>query len=126
MENLIIEKTKNTLEVSFDITSGEFKMSGSSFPENALDFFTPIISWLQNYMLEKTEKVVAIFNFEYLNSSSIKFLSDIIDKLEFYSTSGGSVEMNWYYEEDDDDVLEMGEEFKEDVKFKFNLIAKWG
>lgn len=124
MENLSIKKTKNTLEVSFDVTSGEFKMSGSSFPENALDFFTPIISWVQNFMLEKTEKISASFNFDYLNSSSIKFLSDIIDKLQFYSTSGGSVEMHWYYDDSDDDMLEMGEEFKEDVDFTFNLKAK--
>ena len=124
MENLLIEKTKNTLGVSFDVATGEFKMNGSSFPENALDFFTPVITWLQNYMLEKTEKVTATFDFEYLNSSSIKFISDIIDKLQFYTTSGGTVEMNWYYDNDDDDMLEMGGEFKEDVDFTFNLLAK--
>ena len=124
MENLLIEKTKNTLGVSFDVTTGEFKMSGSSFPENALNFFTPVISWAQNFMLEKTEKVKATFDFEYLNSSSIKFISDIIDKLQFYTKSGGEVEMNWYYDEDDDDMLEMGEEFKEDVDFTFNFLAK--
>ena len=124
MENLIIEKTKNTLGVYFDVNSGELKMDGSSFPENALEFYTPIITWLQNFMLEKTEKISATFNFEYLNSSSIKFLSDIIDKLQFYTTSGGSVEMNWYYDTDDDDMLDMGNEFKEDVDFTFNLIAK--
>ena len=126
MENLLIKKSKNTLGVSFDVTSGNFKIVGSSFPENTLDFFTPVITWLQSYMLEKTEKIIATFDFDYLNSSSIKFVSDIIDKLQFYATSGGSVEMNWYYDSDDDDMLEMGEEFKEDVDFTFNLLAKWG
>jgi len=124
MENLFIEKTKNTLGVSFKADTGEFKMTGSSFPENALDFFSPIIKWVQNFMLEKTEKVNAVFDFEYLNSSSIKFISDIMDKLQFYKSSGGEVEMIWYYDDDDDDMLEMGEEFKEDVDFIFNLKAK--
>ncbi len=108
MENLLIEKSKNTLGVSFDATLGNFKIVGSSFPENALDFFTPLITWLQSYMLERTENITATFNFEYLNSSSIKFVSDIIDKLQLYTSSGGSVEMNWYYDSDDDDMLEMG------------------
>jgi hypothetical protein len=124
MEDLIIAKTKNTLGVLFNVNSGELKMSGSSFPENALEFYAPIITWLQNFMLEKTEKISATFNFEYLNSSSIKFISDIIDKLQLYTASGGSVEMNWYYDTDDDDMLDMGNEFKEDVDFTFNLIAK--
>jgi hypothetical protein len=75
-------------------------------------------------MLEKTGKISANFNFDYLNSSSIKFISDIIDKLQMYSKSGGKIEMNWYYDLDDDDMLEMGEEFKEDVDFIFNLLAK--
>ena len=99
-------------------------MTGSSFPENALDFFSPIVKWIENFMLEKTEKVNAEFDFEYLNSSSIKFISDIVDKLQFYKSSGGEVEMIWYYDDDDDDMLEMGEEFKEDVDFIFNLKAK--
>jgi hypothetical protein len=121
MEHLIIEQSKNTLGVEFDPHTGEFSMEGSSFPENTFDFFSPIISLLEKYMLEKTEKLTVDFKFDYLNSSSIKFISDIIDKLQIYYNSGGKVELNWYYYSDDDDILEMGEEFKEDVDFIFNI-----
>ncbi len=76
------------------------------------------------YMLEVTGKMTLNLKFDYLNSSSIKFISDIIDKLDFYCKGGGDVEINWYYDENDEDIEEMGDELKEDVDLPFNLIMK--
>ncbi|MBK7866570.1 MAG: DUF1987 domain-containing protein [Ignavibacteriales bacterium] len=61
---------------------------------------------------------------DYLNSSSIKYLSDVFDKLENYHKSGGSVEVNWYHKSDDEDIKEMGEDIKEDVTFPFKVVAE--
>lgn len=122
MDNLTFEKSKNTLGVNFDASSGILVLAGSSFPENASDFFDPIIKWIQNYMLEVTGKVTLNFHFDYLNSSSIKYVSDIIEKMELYGKSGGEVTINWYYDENDEDILEMGEDLKSDVSLQFNLI----
>ncbi len=122
MDNLVIEKTKNTLGVNFDRSTGVLEISGSSFPENTRDFFQPLLKWIQDFMLQVTDKITLNFRFDYLNSSSIKFVSDIADKLEMYHKSGGEVEINWYYEEDDEDIQEMGEELKEDLEIPFNII----
>ncbi|QOJ29101.1 MAG: DUF1987 domain-containing protein [Ignavibacteriales bacterium] len=123
MENLIIYKTKSTLAVNFDARTGILELSGSSYPENTSEFFQPLITWIQNYFLQVTKPLTLNLKIDYLNSSSIKFLSDIINKLQHYYKSGGEVEINWYYKEDDEDMKEMGEEIKEDVAFKFNLIV---
>ncbi|MFH0733156.1 MAG: DUF1987 domain-containing protein [bacterium] len=123
MNELLIHKTKNTLEVNFK-ANGNLELSGSSFPENATEFFTPTINWIKQYMLEITGKIVFNLKFDYVNSSSIKYISDIIDKLQNYHTGGGEVEINWYYDENDEDIQEMGEDLKEDVDFTFNLIMK--
>ncbi len=123
MENLLLTKSKNTLGVNFDATSGIIELSGSSYPENTTDFFKPLVDWIQKYFLEVTGKLVLNIKLDYLNSSSIKYLSDMIDKLENYHKSGGSVEINWYHKEDDEDIKEMGEEIKDDVGFTFNIIA---
>ncbi|MBV6511845.1 MAG: hypothetical protein FMNOHCHN_01331 [Ignavibacteriaceae bacterium] len=123
MENLVIYKTKSTLAVNFDARTGILELSGSSYPENTSEFFQPLITWIQNYFLQVTKPLTLNLKIDYLNSSSIKFLSDIIDKLQHYYKSGGEVEINWYYKEDDEDMKEMGEEIKEDVAFKFNLIV---
>ncbi len=123
MTDLHLAKTKNTLSVNFNCSSGLLELSGSSYPENTTDFFKPLIDWIQQYFLEVTGKLVLTIKIDYLNSSSIKYLSDMIDKLENYHKSGGQVEINWYHKEDDDDIKEMGEEIKEDVSFPFNIIS---
>lgn len=124
LTNLTLTKTKNTLGVNFDAVSGILELSGSSYPENTTEFFKPLIDWIQKYFLEVTGKMVLNIKIDYLNSSSIKYLSDMIDKLENYHKSGGQVEVNWHHKEDDDDIKEMGEEIKEDVSFKFTIIAE--
>jgi len=123
MENLSLAKTKNTLGVNFNASTGILELSGSSYPENTTEFFKPLVDWIQKYFLEVTGKLVLNIKLDYLNSSSIKYLSDMIDKLENYHKSGGAVEINWYHKEDDEDIKEMGEEIKEDVGFNFNIIA---
>ncbi|MBI2418902.1 MAG: DUF1987 domain-containing protein [Ignavibacteriales bacterium] len=123
MDNLLLSKTKNTLGVNFDANNGILELSGSSYPENTTEFFRPLIDWIQKYFLNVTGKLTLNIKIDYLNSSSIKYLSDMIDKLENYHKSGGTVEINWYHKEDDEDIMEMGEEIKEDVSFKFTIIS---
>lgn len=122
MDNLEISKTKSTLGINFNAQTGVMEFTGSSFPENAIKFFDPLIKWIQDYMLNVTGKITVNFRFDYLNSSSIKYISDIVDKIEFYHTSGAEAVINWYYDENDEDVQEMGEDFKEDVTLPFNII----
>ena len=123
MNNLLVPKTKNTLGVNFDSSSGLLELSGSSYPENTSEFFKPLIDWIQQYFLEVTGKLELVIKIDYLNSRSIKYLSDMIDKLDNYHKSGGKVELKWYHKEDDEDIMEMGEEIKEDVTFPFTIIS---
>jgi hypothetical protein len=124
MDNLVVAKTRNTFGINFNSSSGILELSGSSFPANSTEFFKPVISWIQNYFLEITGHLTLNLRIDYLNSSSIKYLSDVIDKLEHYHKSGGSVELNWYHKADDEDIKEMGEEIKEDVTFPFKVISE--
>ncbi|NUN07749.1 MAG: DUF1987 domain-containing protein [Ignavibacteriaceae bacterium] len=123
MDNLTLAKTKNTLGVSFDSSTGILDLTGSSYPENTAEFFRPLITWIQTYFLEVTGNLNLNVKIDYLNSSSIKYLSDMVDKLENYHKGGGKVEINWYHKEDDEDIMEMGQEIKEDVSFPFNIIS---
>ncbi len=124
MNNLTIEKTKSTLKVFGDANAGKIELSGSSFPENAAEFFLPILSWISSYMLEGAESIIVDFKVDYVNSSSIKYISDIIEKIEVFHKAGGAGVINWYYAEDDEDIQDMGNEFAEDVLVPFNLIQE--
>lgn len=58
----------------------------------------------------------------YLNTSSIKAMMDIFDLLESAHAQGKPVAVNWYYDERNERVAELAEEFKEDCNFPFTII----
>jgi hypothetical protein len=59
----------------------------------------------------------------YFNTSSSRRFLEIFDLLEEYKKEqGGDVTVNWYYQKEDVDMLESGEEYAEDVDLNFNLI----
>ena len=122
MNDLIIEKTKSSPEVNFNASTGIWKLIGSSYPENASEFYQPIFDWINKYITEVTREISIDIKLDYLNSSSIKFISELVDKLDKYGKIGIDVEINWHYMEEDEDILDIGKEFKSEVSCKFNII----
>jgi hypothetical protein len=47
---------------------------------------------------------------------------DILDRLDKYFANSGVASIKWYYEEDDEDMMETGEEFSSDLKVPFQLV----
>ncbi len=123
MNNLKIQKTKYTMEVNFNKDTGILEMEGSSYPENALDFFGPIIDWIKDYISEISKPIILNIRLNYLNTSSTKCILDSFEILEQYFQSGGDVKINWFYAEDDEDIKETGEELGEDFSFPIEYIA---
>jgi hypothetical protein len=59
----------------------------------------------------------------YFNSSSAKFLFDFFEFFEEKAANGVTVKVNWNYREDDDTMLEAGEDFAEDLETcQFELV----
>jgi hypothetical protein len=122
MENLYIAPSKYTSEIDFNAETGLLKISGNSYPEDAITFFEPIIEWLKDYLKECEIAVVCQVKMTYINSSSSKSFIDIFEIFEEFHKNNGEIICKWYYEEDDDEILESGEELLEDMDFPFELI----
>ncbi|MEM4251402.1 MAG: DUF1987 domain-containing protein, partial [Candidatus Bathyarchaeia archaeon] len=60
---------------------------------------------------------------DYFNTSSSKCILNILEMLEDAHAKGRKVDLNWYYQEEDDDMLENGQEFAEDMSLQFNFIS---
>jgi len=126
MENINIEATRFTPRISFDSKCNVFEIRGESYPENAADFYSPVFFWIENYIgqLEDHPFTIDIELF-YFNSSSSKILLDLFDLLEEAAKNGRQIIINWFYEDNDEESLEFGEEFQEDCNaVQFNLIRK--
>ena len=124
MDNLKIVGDKYTLEIDFDAATGVLRMAGSSYPENAAEFFKPIYNWLGKYISEVGKSLCLNFELDYLNTSSTKCIMDVLEILEMYQKDDDFVEVNWYYPEDDEDILEIGEEIVEDIDLQVKFIPQ--
>jgi Domain of unknown function (DUF1987). len=115
MENLIIEKTKSTPGIDFDVTSGLLQIKGESFPENVVKFYAPIIDWIKNYINSEAKETTLEFEIIYFNSSTSKVFMTIFDFLDKEVGNGKSIKVKWLCDSENETAIECGEEFKEDI-----------
>lgn len=124
MENFQIEGENYIPTVNFNAETGELEISGESYHEYTIEFFQPIFEWLNKYLEQEGRTIVFNFRMTYFNTSSSRRFLEIFDLIEDYSKNkNGNVTVNWYYEKDDVDMLESGEEYAEDVDLTFNLLS---
>jgi len=123
MENLLIRATEQTAEVILDAKEGKIAFSGVSIPEDSYTFFTPILRWIEQYNEKPQGKTTASFNIMYCNTSSSMYISEILRKLRKIKTATQEVEILWYYEEEDDDMRLLGEDFKRISQLNFKIIS---
>ena len=122
MEPIIIEGTSKTPSVKFDPNEGVFELKGRSIPENSVEFYKPLVEWLDKYQESPLEKTSVDINLEYFNTSSSKCLLDIFKKLENICRAKHDVVINWYYEADDEDMFEAGEDYESIVRVPFKMV----
>ncbi len=121
--NIMLESTKVTPAITMLIEEGLVEIAGESYPENSVEFYQPIFDWLDAYIAEEKRYLTVNFKLTYFNTSSSKCLMDILDTLQSYHNVSEQVEVNWYYQEEDEDMLESGTEFAEDLDMTFKLVA---
>ena len=110
-ELFCIKATEETPEVLFDKAKSEFKISGKSMPENALEFYASAQSWLQEYRSNPNGNTKFDISLDYFNSGSVKQVYKILCILEEITESGKEVEVNWFYKKGDELMLMKGIEF---------------
>lgn len=125
MENLNIESSKYTPEISFN-TDGKLSLIGKSYPENTFQFYAPVMQWMREYFSNDSspKKIVLDVEIIYFNSSSSKLFFDFFDLLDENKTDF-DITVNWLYDKDNESALEAGEDFIEDFgELKIILTSK--
>jgi hypothetical protein len=122
MEKMHIEATKSTPSIEYVEEKNALVIKGQSYPENAAKFYEPITGWIAD-AISSNDGLVLDIELIYLNTSSSKCIINILDMLEDAFNSGKKIELNWYYDVENESSLECAEEFKEDMNFPFNITA---
>lgn len=122
MERLYRAGTKSSPEVDFNPSTGNLKISGHSYPENAPAFYQDLFIWLKQYLSHASNPIVMDLYIAYMNTSSTKCLLDMIDMLDIAYAAGVDITINWHYHAKNRSVKECGEELGEALNVVFNLI----
>lgn len=122
MESISIEGTPKTPTVNFDAETGIVEIKGRSIPENSIEFYRPLVEWLEDYSKGPQKLTTVNIQLEYFNTSSSKCILDVFKKLESIKKAKNEVIINWYYEEDDEDMLEAGEDYESIIRIPFKMI----
>jgi hypothetical protein len=124
MNLLKLEATQYTPEITLD-PAGTITMIGKSYPENTFEFYTPVMSWLEDYFEGvAAEKTVVNMEIIYFNSSSSKLFFDFFDLLD-EAREENTIEINWIYDSENESAMEAGEDFVEDFEdLNIKLVTK--
>lgn len=129
MNPLNIEATENSPLVSLDPASLNFLIAGESRPENAGKFYEPIVQWFKQFHDDQVwskspnGNVTFEFKLEYFNSTSAKYLLDILKLVDMCSSAGCPITVKWHYDQRDEDMKESGEEFSQLINVNFEFIS---
>ncbi|MFY7972161.1 MAG: DUF1987 domain-containing protein [Flavobacteriales bacterium] len=122
--DLHIASTEDTPEVHFDHAHSIFRMKGRSLPENAYNFYKPLLEWIKKYVEQNGSSLTKFeFELDYFNSSSGRFIYEMLTLIEENAKSVELYEIRWKTHSDDELMIEKGEELKSLLNLRFNLIT---
>ncbi len=122
MNAVLIESTKFSPEVLFDKSKGVINFTGKLYPANATEFFNPIHEMIIDYIKSNSE-ITLNFMLTYINSSATKLVIRLFEELDLYYENGKKILVNWYHDELDDDMIEVGEDISELVNIPIKIYS---
>lgn len=126
MEILEIEATDESPQIRFDPNKGLLEINGKSLPEDIKGFYQPLEDAVKKYVFTPSPVTNIMFNLVYLNSASTKKILEIITNFEEIAKNGFVVNFYWYYQENDEDMMDEGEGFARLTDLKLNLVEYKG
>ncbi len=123
-KKILIKATEVSPSINFNAKTGFLQIHGRSLPENAVTFYKPALEWIDKYSESPNNKTVFEFRMVLLNTSSSKVFIDIFRKINhLVDLKNSEVSVVWYYEEEDEDIEDIGIQYEEICKAEFKMIA---
>ena len=118
-----IQASRNKPYIKLDKGNCTLTMKGKSYPEHPSTFYNPILEELEKCSEYMEGAVITIdLALEIMNSVSTKYIYHMIKTI---NETAKNIIINWYYEEDDEDMKEEGKLFSsafKNVHFKFHSV----
>jgi hypothetical protein len=125
LNTLIIEETQSSPRIVCDADDGSVSITGNSNPDNAIEFYEPMMKWLESFFSSCTTSAIVInLDISSFNSSSMKLFIQLFDMFETNSKSK-NIEIHWLYDKENQDMHEAGENLLNDYEnLQIYLVTK--
>lgn len=121
MDALFIESTQDTPSIILNKGTNTFIIAERSYPEDAFEFYGPILKWVEAYKKNPNDNTIFDFKLEYFNTTSSKQIFKIMLMLEEISKIK-NVLIRWHYKPGDKEMYTHGEIFSNIISAPFEII----
>ena len=122
MDDFFVKRTFNTPEVELIPSEGILKIEGRSIPEDPGEYYDIILQKLEDYY-QNPQKITRIdIKLEYINSGSSKYMLELLRIALRNYDKGNDCIVNWFYEEDDESIQELGQHYQNTIKIPFKMV----
>lgn len=96
------------------------ELDGKIVAENPLDFFDRLNRWIEEYRASNNPSTLTVnLRLDYFNTVASKLLSKFFIKLIAINAT-----INWFYEKDDEEIKEAGEDYKIMLNYDIHIVEK--
>jgi len=121
MKPLLFESTQDTPSVVLNKDTNTYIIAERSYPEDAHEFYYPILKWINEYIKQPTENTIFDFKLDYFNTISSKQLFKIMLMLEELSKLK-PVTIRWHFRSTDREMKTHGEIFSKIITARFEMV----
>lgn len=125
MKNYWHQGTDNLPYVNFDIENGVFEIVGKSYPQNAENFYAPLIEMVKEYCTSPKNHTSVTCRIEYFQTTSQRFLVEILYDFTQIAPPN-KIEINWGCTDDvlddEEEIIFVGKDLENILNFKFNFL----
>ena len=122
MQKLEINSTFNNPGIIFDPDNDKYEVHGHSLPEDVKEVYEPIVKWIDENFPQIDKKIEFDFKIDYFNTASAKIIQEIFYRFQKFNKDGSDISINWYYDFDDTDMREAGQDFADLFSIPMNMI----
>jgi len=120
MKDLFLQNRNKNFTI--ECRDGEIEMTGNSILTDPVAFFSPVQEWANEYTKNYDGKTVINLRFDYIDSASVQSLFELLKIFTEKPDYKSKVNVKWYFELDDPELLEIGEIIESRLKLNFDYI----
>ncbi len=122
MDDFFVKRTFNTPEIELIPAEGILRIEGRSIPEDPGEYYDVIMQKMEDYYKNPQKVTRFDIKLEYINSGSSKYMLELLRIAKKHYDLGSDCIVNWFYEEDDESILELGQHYKNTIKIPFKMV----